>query len=134
MNSFHHHLRAAAEGGEASAQFNLGVLYDNALDDNGHEVERDRREAIKWLRKAAQQGLVRAQAKLADIYSQQSDLKQAYAWFLIAAENSDGANGQRIHDMMNRIAPKLTEEQIDRAQKLARRWTNEIRRLAPDPA
>jgi TPR repeat protein len=134
MNSFLHHLRAAAEGGAASAQFNLGIIYDNALDDNGHEVERDRKEAVKWLLKAARQGLARAQAKLADIYSQQSDLKQAYAWFLVAAENSGGANAQRIHDMIDRLAPKLTEQQIDRATKLARKWTVEIRRLAPNEA
>jgi TPR repeat protein len=131
MNSFLHHMRAAAEGGEASAQFNLGVLYDNGLDDNGHDVNRDRREAIKWLRKAAQQGLARAQAKLADIYAEQSDMKQAYAWFLVAAESSDGANGQRIRERMERMARKLTEDQIDLANKLARRWTTEIRRLAP---
>jgi uncharacterized protein len=130
MNSFLHHLRAAAEDGEPSAQFNLGIFYDNGLDDNGHDVDRDRREAIKWLRKAAQQGLARAQAKLADIYSEQSDLKQAYAWSLVAAESSDGANGQRIRDRMDRMALKLTEEQIERANKLARRWATEIRRLA----
>jgi len=131
MNSFLHHLRTAAEGGAASAQFNLGVLYDNALDDNGHGVEVNRQEAIKWLLKAAQQGLARAQAKLADIYSEQSDLKQAYAWFLVAAENSDGANRQRSRDRIVHIAPKLTEEQIDHAKKFARRFAAEIRRPAP---
>jgi TPR repeat protein len=130
MNSFLHHLRAAAEGGEASAQFNLGVMYDNGLDDNGHDADRDRREAIKWLRKAAQQGLARAQAKLADIYAEQSDMKQAYAWFLVAAESSDGASGQRIQDKMERMARKLTEEEVERANKLARRWATDIRRLA----
>ena len=134
MNNFLHHMRAAAESGEASAQFNLAIVYDNGLDDNGHDVERNRREAIKWLRKAAQQGLSRAQAKLADIYREQSDLKQAYAWFLVAAANSEGAGAQRIHDGMNRLAPELSEEEIDRAKKLAQRWTTQIRRLAQHQA
>ena len=47
------HLRLAAESGEAAAQFNLGVLYDSRLDDNGYAIEGNRAEAIKWLLAAA---------------------------------------------------------------------------------
>jgi TPR repeat protein len=42
-------LRIAAESGEAAAQFNLGVLYDSRLDDNGYAIKGDRAEAIKWV-------------------------------------------------------------------------------------
>jgi TPR repeat protein len=78
MDHIINHMRLAAEGGEAIAQFNLGIVYNNGLDDNGHDADRNRREAIKWLRKAAQQGLARAQSKLAEIYAEVSDVEPAY--------------------------------------------------------
>ena len=51
------------------AQFNLGVLYDSRLDDNGYAIEGDRAEAIKWMLAAAEQGLPRAQSRLAELYA-----------------------------------------------------------------
>ena len=45
-------LQVAAEKGDASAQFNLGVLYDNRLDDNGHPIGSNRAQALKWLQMA----------------------------------------------------------------------------------
>ena len=122
MSNLITHVRAAAERGEAGAQFNLAVFYDNGLDDNGHDAGRDRREAIKWLRKAAGQGLARAQTKLAELYAEQSDLRQAYAWYLVAAANSDSTNAEQAETKMSRIASQLTAAQLDRANKLARSW------------
>jgi TPR repeat protein len=43
--------RLAAEQGDADAQYNLGVCYDN-----GHGVEQSYTEAVKWYKKAAEQG------------------------------------------------------------------------------
>ena len=40
-----------AEKGNAPAQFNLGLMYDN-----GRGVPKDEAEAVKWYRKAADQG------------------------------------------------------------------------------
>jgi len=48
--------RKAAEGGEATAQFSLGLGYEN-----GNGVNKDIAEAIKWYRKAAEQGDAAAQ-------------------------------------------------------------------------
>src|SRR5260370_839363 len=42
-------LLQGAEGGDADAQCNLGILYGNGLDDNGHMVEADRPQAGRWL-------------------------------------------------------------------------------------
>ena len=53
-------LLFVAEKGDANSQFNLGVLHDNRLDDNNHPTGGNRVGAIKWLRRAAQQGLPRA--------------------------------------------------------------------------
>ena len=43
--------RMAAEQGDANAQFNLGVMYDN-----GEGVSEDDVEAVRWWRLAAEQG------------------------------------------------------------------------------
>jgi hypothetical protein len=45
-----------AKGGDADAQFNLGVMYDN-----GEGVPEDDAEAVKWYRRAAEQGFAEAQ-------------------------------------------------------------------------
>jgi len=60
-------LLQAAEKGHAYSQFNLSVLYKNGLDDNYYAVERNRLEAARWLLAAAEQGLPRAQIKLAEM-------------------------------------------------------------------
>ena len=52
-------LRAQAEQGDATAQYNLGVCYAN-----GKGVEKDAEEAVKWYHKAAEQGNARAQYNL----------------------------------------------------------------------
>ena len=51
------HLVQAAERGDAAAQFNLGILYENGLDDSRYAVEGNRPEAMRWLLAAAEQGL-----------------------------------------------------------------------------
>ncbi len=45
-----------AEQGHAKAQYNVGHMYRN-----GHGVPQDYSEAMRWYRKAADQGLARAQ-------------------------------------------------------------------------
>ncbi len=48
-----------AAQGDAHAQFNLGVMYDK-----GRGVSQDYAEAVKWYRKAAEQGHASAQHNL----------------------------------------------------------------------
>ena len=60
-------LIRAAQRGSASEQFNLGVLYESGVDDNGYSMTPNYEEAIVWLKRAAQQGLPRAQIKLAKL-------------------------------------------------------------------
>ncbi len=52
-------FRPLAEQGYASAQSNLGLMYDN-----GQGVSQDYQEAVKWYRRAAEQGLAIAQSNL----------------------------------------------------------------------
>ena len=78
-------LKALAEKGDAEAQCNLGLMYDE-----GQGVEKDFKEAVKWYQKAADQGDAKAQFKLAEMYGQGQgggrDVKEALKWLRKAAE------------------------------------------------
>ena len=78
-------LRAKAEQGIASAQFNLGAKYAN-----GDGVPKDNAEAMKWYFKAALQGDASAQFNLGLIYSNgegvPKDGIEALMWYRMAAE------------------------------------------------
>jgi len=64
--------RKAAEQGEAMAQNNLGVMYEN-----GQGVKKDRAQALGWYRKAAAQGNDRARNNLAELEQEQPVVKSA---------------------------------------------------------
>ena len=72
------HLLEAAERGDAEAQFNLGVIYENGLNDSRYAAEGNRPEAVRWLLAAAEQGLPRAQIKLAEIYADEPDMRSTH--------------------------------------------------------
>ena len=67
-------LRAKAEKGDASAQNNLGVAYQN-----GQGLVKDDAEAVKWYRKAAEQGLALAQYNLGFVYYNGQGVPKDYA-------------------------------------------------------
>ncbi len=117
------HLVAAAESGDPAAQFNLGVLYDNRLDDNGYPTEGNRVEAMKWLLAAAEQGLARAQSRLAEMYADGSDAPEdhisACAWFLLATTGSHGIHRDRARFGYERLSSHLTPAQLTRARCFA---------------
>jgi TPR repeat protein len=119
-------LRIAAESGEAAAQFNLGILCDSRLDDNGYAIEGDRAEAIKWLRAAAEQGLPRAQSRLAALYTDGPNTSEndvdACAWFLLATTSARGIHRHYARSGYERIATRLTPAQLTKAKRLAGLW------------
>ena len=106
-----------AEQGQASAQSNLGVMYDN-----GQGVPQDYAEAVKWYRKAAEQGNAGAQNNLGVMYANgqgvPQDYIQAHMWWNLSA-----AQGNKVA-VQNRdlIASKMSPEQVAQAQRLAREW------------
>ena len=81
-------VRNAAEEGNASAQYRLGLLYDG-----GVGVPQDYRQAKEWFEKAAKQGHAGAQADLGMLYLQGAGVPQsaqmAVFWFSQAAEQGD---------------------------------------------
>jgi uncharacterized protein len=52
-------LQPLADKGDGVAQLNLGVMYED-----GEGVPQDYTEAVKWYRRAAEQGIVGAQYNL----------------------------------------------------------------------
>ena len=80
--------KAAAEKGEAWAQYNLGWAYAN-----GEGVAENQREAIRWYRKAAEQGDSDAQTNLGYAYSRgegvAEDKREAVRWYRKAAEQGN---------------------------------------------
>lgn len=83
-------LRPLAEQGDAGAQFNLGVAYEN-----GRGVAKDEREAVRWYRLAAQQGDADAQNNLGGMYAfgrgVAKDDREAEHWWRLAAEQGNPA-------------------------------------------
>ena len=73
------------ERGNAQAQFNLGMMYEN-----GQGVRQDNAEAVKWYQQAAAQGLAQAQSNLGVMYYNRRGVRQddaeAVKWFQQAAE------------------------------------------------
>lgn len=56
-------LRSKANAGDAAAQFELGLYYDNR-----NRRNRDERQAVDWYSKSADQGFARAQFRLGRMY------------------------------------------------------------------
>ena len=82
--------RKAADQGDAAAQNNLGLIYDEGLG-----VKQDYAEAVKWYRKAAEQDNARAQDNLGTMYYNGHGVKQDYAeavkWYRKAADQGYAA-------------------------------------------
>jgi hypothetical protein len=78
-------LQAKAKQGDASAQYNLGVIHAR-----GQGVPQDFAEAAKWFRMVAEQGDAGAQYNLGGIYARGQgvprDFAEAAKWFRMAAE------------------------------------------------
>jgi uncharacterized protein len=87
--------KALAEQGDASAQYNLGVMYEY-----GKGVPEDDAEAVKWFRLAAEQGDATAQTALGFRYEVGfggviQNYAEAIKWYRLAAKQGY-ANGQAV--------------------------------------
>lgn len=120
------HLLQAAERGDAEAQFNLGIIYENGLDDSRYAVEGSRPEAMRWLLAAAEQGLPRAQIKLAEIYAGEPEIPEnsvkACGWYLLATASVRGAHLEKAQSAYQRACFHLTPSQIAEVRLFARGW------------
>ncbi len=121
--------RKAAEQDDAVAQFNLGFMYAKGVSPNYAE-------AALWYRLAADHGLGGAQFNLGMTYAEgqgvSQDYVQAHMWLDLAASQLPAlATNQRNStvDARDRVASKMTPQQIVEAQELAFEWTIEHRHM-----
>jgi TPR repeat protein len=109
-------FRPLAAQGDASAQYNLGIMYGK-----GQGVTRNYQEALKWWRLAAAQGNAVAQSNLGVMYDYGQGVIQDYAsahmWYNLASL-AGHANGAKNRDG---VAKKMTPQQIEKAQEMARK-------------
>ena len=116
-------LIQAAERGNAEAQFNLAVMYENGLVDSRYVAEGNHSEAMKWLLAAAEQGLPRAQVKLAEMYGEEPDGSvQACEWYLLAAKGLHGAQLQKVQSAYERASLGLTPVQTAEVDRFVEDW------------
>jgi len=105
----------AAKQGDADAQYNIGHMYAE-----GQGVIQDYKMAVMWFTRAAEQGYASAQSNLAYMYDKGwgvlQDLVYAHMWWNISASNGIEIAIENI----NKVAERMTTEQIAEAQKLAR--------------
>jgi PAS domain S-box-containing protein len=114
--------RRAADQGDADAQLEIGDRYYK-----GRGAPQDYSEAGRWYHLAANRGNAVAQYNLGISYARGEGVPQdnvlAHMWFNLAATRST-TSVSRGHAAGNRdaVARKLSPEQIDNAQALAREW------------
>ena len=107
---------ALAEQGDADAQRNLGLMYDN-----GDGVPENDIEAVKWYRLAAEQGDALAQSYLGLMYADGEGIPEndinAYAWWSLAATQGH----ESASENKGIITKRMTRQQIAEAQAYATR-------------
>ena len=88
----------------------------------GKGIPQDYGEALKWLRKAAEQGNSSAQLNLGVMYDNGKGVVQdyitAHMWYNLAGV---GGN-EKAREYRDSIAKNMTPVQIAGAQRLAREW------------
>ena len=110
--------RKKAEAGDAASQELMGECYADDASSDG--IPLDFAEAVKWFRKAAEQGRAKAQYNLGLMYDKgegvPKDLVQAHVWWNIA-----GANGhENAKKNLGIIEKQMTDSQKEKAMDLAR--------------
>ncbi len=115
-------FRVLAEQGDASAQYNLALMYAKGLG-----VPQDYAEAARWYRRAAEQGYFVAQNSLGVMYDNgygvHQDYVEAHMWYNLAAAGSPpGEERDRAANNRDIVAKLMTPAQIAEAQRRAGKW------------
>jgi TPR repeat protein len=115
-------LRPLADQGDAQAQYNLGVFYEN-----GQGVPPNDAEAVKWYHKAAEQGYGDARYNLGAMFLKglgvPQNYVQAHMWFNLAAMAGDQGAAQN----RGLVAAHMTPAQIagcKAARRNGEKWLN----------
>ncbi|WP_369598664.1 CHAT domain-containing protein [Sinorhizobium meliloti] len=115
--------RLAAEQGLASAQNNLGVVYDK-----GRGVPQSDTEAVRWYRLAAEQGLASAQNNLGVMYDKGRGVPQseteAVRWYRLAAQQDYAKAQYNLGVMYGSGAGGLPRDQLKKYDLLRKAVEN----------
>lgn len=147
-------FKPLALGGDAAAQYRLGVMYAN-----GQGVAKDEQQAAAWYLKAAVQDDSRAQFAIAEMYNKGQGVplnkKQAATWYIEAADHGypkaqytvglmyakgEGVPqdyviaykwlslaGEMATSSKGWIEEKMTPDQVKKAQGLAQEWLTKFK-------
>jgi TPR repeat protein len=87
--------------------------------DNGEGVPENDAEAVKWYRKAAEQGDAKAQNNLGSRYAQGEGVPEnsikAYVWWSMGKTQGQ----ESAKENLDILKPQMTKQQIAQAQELA---------------
>ncbi len=117
-------LERMAESGNMQAQYILAT-YHNLLSDSKPDGSEHKKEAVKWYRLAAEQGLSDAQFNLGVCYKNgievEKDVKEAIKWYRLAAEQgvSKAQFNLGVHFDKGEGVPKDSKTAVDWYQKAA---------------
>jgi uncharacterized protein len=116
-------FRKAAEQGSFLAQSDMGRRYSY-----GWGVLKDEREGVKWFRKVAEQGDSSSQHALGARYEMgwgfwgiSKDFIRAHMWYSVAVAGMSGSAKKMVMKDRDHVASRMTAEQIEKAQEMARR-------------
>jgi hypothetical protein len=121
-------LRQMAENGDAAAQNALGLRYFQGDEKNG--IRQDEKEAFRWFGRAAEDGDLKAQAKLGFLYwggrGVPKDVNKAYFWTVLARARGD----QGAKDLAPVLSSYLTRSQTAAIEQQANIWLQQHPALA----
>jgi hypothetical protein len=121
-------LQRLAASGDAESQYWLGIRF--ATGTNG--VHNDA-EAAKWFRRAAEQGHMQAQARLASWYwsgrGVPKDLSKAYLWARLAWAQGD----ENSKTLVEGLSSQMTRAQVLAARQQADNWLRQHNQASNSP-
>jgi TPR repeat protein len=120
-------IQKRAEEGYIEAEFLFGRFHQTGNSDYG--VRQDPAEAIKWYRRAAEQGHLQATNDLAVMYREGRGVPQNYVeshkWLNLAASqifSDELPEAKEYTDARDAVAKLMTTTQLAEAQQLATEW------------
>lgn len=118
----------AAKKGNTDAKYNLGVMYSS-----GQGVEKNNAAAISMYVDASRAGHIQAPYNIAVLFFNGRDLKkdniQAYAWASLAEKRGL----LQARDIKLRIQQEMTEEDLIKAEELAKKYSLPPKKLKKTP-
>ncbi len=117
--------KKAAEQDYGEAYTNLGYMYDGGLG-----VEQDKQKAVRLYHKGAEKSSLNAMLNLGISYWKgegvSSDLVQAYMWLNLARFYTQRSTNMqlkwRVRGVLDEVKKQMTEDQINKAKELTRKW------------